>query len=125
MSESQHPKASKSPLTRREFLVGSAAAAALPTLSAEASGTNPGTGSDSGKARRPDVVIIHADQFRWDIIGAYGLNPMGLTPNLDAMARHFVPIRHHQSAGLRAITSLPVDRAITIEAWHLEEWHWA
>jgi arylsulfatase A-like enzyme len=33
------------------------------------------------------VIIIHADQMRWDTVGAYGLNPMGLTPNLDAMAK--------------------------------------
>jgi arylsulfatase A-like enzyme len=30
--------------------------------------------------------MIISDQFRWDCIGAMGLNPMNLTPNLDAMA---------------------------------------
>jgi arylsulfatase A-like enzyme len=35
---------------------------------------------------RPNIVVIFSDQFRWDCIGAAGLNPMGLTPNLDAMA---------------------------------------
>src|SRR5260370_35818508 len=36
---------------------------------------------------KPNVVLIISDQFRWDCIGAMGLNPMGLTPNLDGMAR--------------------------------------
>ena len=36
---------------------------------------------------RPNIVVIFSDQFRWDCIGAYGLNPMDLTPNLDAMAK--------------------------------------
>jgi len=35
---------------------------------------------------RPNIVVIFSDQFRWDCIGAAGLNPMNLTPNLDAMA---------------------------------------
>lgn len=87
MAESHTPKASKSPLTRRDFLVTSAAAAALPALSSEASAKRSATNSGSNKSRRPNLVIIHADQFRWDVMGAYGLNPMGLTPNLDAMAR--------------------------------------
>jgi arylsulfatase A-like enzyme len=37
-------------------------------------------------AARPNIVVIMSDQFRWDCVGAAGLNPMGLTPNLDAMA---------------------------------------
>ena len=37
-------------------------------------------------AQKPNVVIIFSDQIRWDCIGAAGLNPMGLTPNLDEMA---------------------------------------
>ncbi len=87
MKKSRSPQTSKSPLTRREFLVGSAAAAAWPAVSAGAAENNSGTSSPDGKARRPNIVVIHADQFRWDVMGAYGLNPMGLTPNLDAMAR--------------------------------------
>jgi arylsulfatase A-like enzyme len=35
---------------------------------------------------RPNILVIMADQVRWDAIGAYGRNPMNLTPNLDAMA---------------------------------------
>jgi arylsulfatase A-like enzyme len=85
MSESQTSKASKTPFTRREFLKRSAVAAALPGVSVEASAQS--GNAQSQTSRRPNVVIIHADQFRWDVLGAYGLNPMGLTPNLDAMAK--------------------------------------
>jgi arylsulfatase A-like enzyme len=46
--------------------------------------------SPEGHPQRPNVLIIHADQMRWDAVGAYGLNPMGLTPNLDAMAKRGV-----------------------------------
>ena len=31
--------------------------------------------------------MINSDQFRWDCVGAMGLNPMNLTPNLDRMAQ--------------------------------------
>jgi len=38
-----------------------------------------------GNGRRPNVLVFFTDQQRWDSCGCYG-NPMGLTPNLDAMA---------------------------------------
>jgi arylsulfatase A-like enzyme len=34
----------------------------------------------------PNVVVFFTDQQRWDTTGAHG-NPIGLTPNFDAMAR--------------------------------------
>jgi arylsulfatase A-like enzyme len=75
-------------VSRREFLQRSASAAAIPALPAMAVG---GEGeSPEGNPRRPNVIIIHSDQLRWDAVGAYGLNPMGLTPNLDAMAKRGV-----------------------------------
>ncbi|MGD0125150.1 MAG: sulfatase-like hydrolase/transferase [Terriglobia bacterium] len=85
MSHSKSPSARLRGVSRREFLQRSAATAALPALAA-------GTESEAAKAqsgnrRRPNVIVIHADQMRWDAVGAYGLNPMGLTPNLDAMAK--------------------------------------
>lgn len=47
-------------------------------------------GAEAGQAQstpsRPNIILIISDQFRWDCIGAAGRNPMGLTPNLDAMA---------------------------------------
>lgn len=40
----------------------------------------------SGSRERPNIVMVISDQFRWDCVGAAGLNPMNLTPNLDQMA---------------------------------------
>lgn len=45
-------------------------------------------------ASRPNIVLIISDQFRWDCIGALGINPMNLTPNLDAMAQRGVIFRN-------------------------------
>ncbi len=89
MRKSHDPQSPKQPFTRREFLRRSAVAAAVPAFSAEAVASEKGANKSStdGRAKRPSVIVIHADQFRWDVLGAYGLNPMGLTPNLDAMAR--------------------------------------
>ena len=43
--------------------------------------------------RAPTLLLIISDQFRWDCIGAMGLNPMNLTPNLDRMASRGVLFR--------------------------------
>ena len=69
--------------SRREWLIGAATAMSP-------SGTSAQT---AGAARRPNIVLIISDQFRWDCVGAMGLNPMGLTPNLDAMASRGVLFR--------------------------------
>ena len=37
-------------------------------------------------SERPNVLVFFTDQQRWDTTGVHG-NPMGLTPNFDAMAR--------------------------------------
>jgi len=42
---------------------------------------------------KPNIIVIISDQFRGDCIGAAGLNPMGLTPNLDQMASEGVLFR--------------------------------
>src|SRR5262245_45635821 len=39
--------------------------------------------------RRPNVVLLMADQLRWDALGAYG-NPVIRTPHLDRLAREGV-----------------------------------
>ncbi len=70
------------PLTTRRSLLKSAPAA----LAAAA--------QTGGAAGRPNILLIISDQFRWDCIGAVGLNPMGLTPNLDAMAGRGVLFRN-------------------------------
>ena len=68
------------PPSRRDLLVGTLAAAAASTAT---SGANPPPQS-SGK---PNIILIVADQVRSDAVGAYGANPMAVTPNLDAMAK--------------------------------------
>src|SRR5271157_931438 len=49
--------------------------------------------AQTGSTARPNIVLIISDQFRADCIGAMGLNPMNLTPNLDAMAGRGVLFR--------------------------------
>jgi len=69
------------PTTRRSFLSTTSSA-----LLAPAANTEP--------ALHPNIVIIIADQVRYDAIGAYGQNPMDVTPNLDAMAQAGTLYRH-------------------------------
>lgn len=93
MSDSGQRKASPSgDVTRRDFLRSSAALAALPGLGAQHDQRQSGQGSAK---RRPNIVIYISDQFRWDFISAYGLNPMHATPNLDAMARRGTMFHSH------------------------------
>lgn len=73
-------------LSRRDLLKTGTVAAAIP-LSGSA------TPQDAA-ASKPNIVVIIADQVRWDALGAYGLNPMDLTPSLDAMARQGVLYRN-------------------------------
>lgn len=88
--------------SRRDFFKQSAAAVALPSLSPAAEKTHP---EESGQPRqavtRPNLLIVIADQFRWDFVSAYGLNPMGVTPNLDGIARRGVAFRN-------AVTNQPL-----------------
>jgi arylsulfatase A-like enzyme len=49
--------------------------------------------AQTGGATKPNIIVIISDQFRGDCIGAMGLNPMGLTPNLDQMAAEGVLFR--------------------------------
>ena len=70
--------------TRRAWLASvSTALAASPQALAQA----------AANASRPNIILIISDQFRWDAIGAMGINPMNLTPNLDAMAGRGVLFR--------------------------------
>lgn len=66
-------------ITRRSLLGSAPAALAAGPLAAQ-----------SAKAEKPNIILIISDQFRWDCVGAMGLNPMNLTPNLDSMARRGV-----------------------------------
>ncbi|MCL5005347.1 MAG: sulfatase-like hydrolase/transferase [Acidobacteria bacterium] len=90
--------------TRRDFLKKSfAAATASVPLSAGgalAQGTG-GRANGNPKSKRPNIVILHADEFRWDFAGANNLNPMGVTPNIDAMAERGVCMQN-------AVTNQPL-----------------
>jgi arylsulfatase A-like enzyme len=70
------------PFTRRDWLKRVPAAATASALAQTPAGPN-----------RPNIILVISDQFRWDCVGAMGLNPMGLTPNLDRMAGRGVMFR--------------------------------
>jgi len=71
-----HPSHPPGGPTRRHLL---AAVPAALSASQAAAQTAPPTA-------RPNIVLLISDQFRWDAVGAAGVNPMNLTPNLDRMA---------------------------------------
>lgn len=85
-------KSHENRLTRREMLAASGSLAAGMAAAERAEGAAPA---------KPNIVIIIADQFRGDFIGANGRNPMGVTPNLDAMAQRGVCMQN-------AVTNQPV-----------------
>jgi arylsulfatase A-like enzyme len=92
-------------VNRRNFLLGTAAAAAHAGMAASLPGAaNPGTDAkDASQARkqRPNIIVYHSDQFRWDFVGANGLNSFTHTPNLDALAAGGTNFTH-------AVTNQPV-----------------
>jgi arylsulfatase A-like enzyme len=71
--------------TRRNFLKQTAMAAALTPLINVAPRAEADPPVQS--AKRPNVLLVISDQYRWDFICGYGRNPMDFTPNLDAMLR--------------------------------------
>lgn len=89
--------------SRRDFLKKSFAAAASAPLSAGGAAAQGADGQprESPNLKPHNIVIIIADQFRGDFIGANGRNPMGVTPNLDAMAERGVTM-------LNAVTNQPL-----------------
>jgi arylsulfatase A-like enzyme len=95
MSDSRKRVSPSGALQRREFLKRSAAAVAAPSLCSAVAGSEPQADPSSTKKKQPNVILYISDQFRWDALGAYGLNGLGLTPNLDAMARRGTLFRSH------------------------------
>ncbi|MBZ5585154.1 MAG: sulfatase-like hydrolase/transferase [Acidobacteriia bacterium] len=75
--------------SRRDLLAAVPAAVSASSAALAQTGGNPA---------RPNIVIVISDQFRWDLVGAMGLNPMNLTPNLDAIAGQGVMFRNAVSA---------------------------
>ena len=80
---------SKAASTRRDFLKGTALASAFSAANAAAGLAELATPS-SAPARRPNVLMICADQFRADFLGANHENPSVRTPHLDALAKRGV-----------------------------------
>lgn len=75
-------------------------AAALPALSSPVDIQTEAEPSPT-KTPRPNIVVYIADQFRWDCVSAYGLNPMQVTPNLDGVAARGVAFQN-------AVTNQPL-----------------
>jgi arylsulfatase A-like enzyme len=70
---------------RRSFLKGTlaaAVAAAAPVISA----AEKKEAATAATAPKPNIIIYHSDQFRWDFVGANGRNGSTHTPNIDALA---------------------------------------
>lgn len=107
-------------VNRRNFLLGTAAAAAGMAAAGPAS-AEPAKGA-ADNARRPNIVIYHSDQFRWDFLGANGLNSSTRTPNLDQLAAEGTNFHH-------AITNQPVcspSRSVLLTGCYATEtgvWH--
>jgi arylsulfatase A-like enzyme len=113
-------------VNRRNFLLGTAAAAANAGVAAalpNTAQTNDSRNSDSAALKqRPNIVIYHSDQFRWDFVGANGLNSSTHTPNLDALAVGGTNFNH-------AVTNQPVcapSRSVLLTGRYATEtgvWH--
>ena len=75
-------------VNRRGFLLSTAAAAAQAGVAAAMARVEPqaGQGNEPRAKKQPNIVIYHSDQFRWDFVGANGLNSSTHTPNLDRLA---------------------------------------
>ncbi|HUA91634.1 MAG TPA: sulfatase-like hydrolase/transferase [Terracidiphilus sp.] len=88
---------------RREFLVGTAAAAAQAGVAAALTGAQASSAQEQqpDAKSKPNIVIYHSDQFRWDFVGANGLNSSTRTPNLDALVSVGTNFNH-------AVTNQPV-----------------
>ncbi len=103
MSTGKRDKSTGASSNRRDFLKKSfvAAAASVPlSTGAMAQGTEGGA-SGGPKEKHPNIVILHADEFRWDFAGVNSRNPMGVTPNIEAMAQRGVCMQN-------AITNQPL-----------------
>lgn len=80
--------------SRRDFLRGAAMAAGAATAIAAAPAAAAAAPDDAASsARRPNVLMICADQFRADFVGANHENPSTKTPHLNALAERGVNFR--------------------------------
>jgi arylsulfatase A-like enzyme len=82
MKDVAETKTAKKTIDRRSFLSSAAAAG----IAMHAASGTANAAMQSPTARRPNIIVYLADQFRADFVGANGQNPTTRTPNLDAMA---------------------------------------
>ncbi len=68
--------------SRRSFLRGTVAAAVAAAVPAAAEAPKKAAAPSGTK---PNIVLYLADQFRWDFVGANGLNGTTRTPNIDRL----------------------------------------
>ncbi|MHB8337419.1 MAG: sulfatase-like hydrolase/transferase [Ignavibacteriaceae bacterium] len=82
---------SKSGSTRRKFLFQLAtvavAAQTVPTLGFSLNKDTDSRKSSNKSSKKPNIILYHSDEFRWDFVCAAGQNSMAFTPNLDSMYR--------------------------------------
>ena len=109
-------------VNRRNFLLGTAAAATQAGVAASLRVAGQVNGDAAAPKQKPNIVIYHSDQFRWDFVGANGLNSSTHTPNLDALAAAGTNFTH-------AVTNQPVcapSRSVLITGRYATEtgvWH--
>ena len=116
---------------RRQFLsnsvamgaalgLGGAMAAAAPP--AKKGKTAPAVEPPKPAPPRPNIILYLSDQFRWDFLGANGLNGSTRTPNLDALAANGKNFNY-------AVTNQPVcapSRSVMLTSRYATEtgvWH--
>ena len=78
--------------SRRDFLRNAALASGAVAATNTATAANV-VGASVPSARRPNVLMICADQFRADFVGANRENPSVKTPHIDALAERGVNFR--------------------------------
>ncbi len=82
MPQQDHEQGSKRAVTRRQFLKQSATAAALPAQSVA-----PGRAGSLDASKQPNIVMVIADQFRWDAVGAAGAGPIRVNNRVSRVGR--------------------------------------
>ena len=85
--------------SRRSFFKGTMAAAMTAAVPASAEAQK--KAAAPAQAKKPNIILYLADQFRWDFVGANGRNGSTRTPNIDALAARGKNFTH-------AVTNQPV-----------------
>lgn len=91
--------------TRRDFVKGAVAGgllnySAAPDVAALAADRSKDA-LGAGNGRKPNIVLFVSDEFRWDFVGASGLNSTTRTSNLDKIAERGAYFTH-------AVTNQPL-----------------